>query len=224
IHTHQVHDDAAFDLLHQRAGDAFILLVRFADPLTDAHEVGLLFRKDDRAFLVLEVLEEHLDLVTFLEALRILELVDRNRAFRLEPDVEDDGGVGHAQHFRFDDLAFLDIRKRPLIQQGHFLDLVGRVFLFETGTDAELRTGRFTSGNVFFDIFYVTCFNEHSVHRFGYEFGVISPRNVLSGQCLPSTGISLSNGRKPTQGTVAAPVQLRASPALPASGPWYRAK
>src|SRR5438309_8870846 len=56
----------------------------------------------------------------------ILELVDRDRAFGLEPDVEDDGGVGHAQHLRFDDLAFLDIRERPLVQQGHFLDLVDR--------------------------------------------------------------------------------------------------
>src|SRR5207249_3776449 len=172
VHAHQVHDDAAFDLFHERAGDAFVLLMRFADPLPDAHEVGLLLRQDDGAFLVLEVLEEDFDLVTFLEAPGILELVDRHRAFRLEPDVEDDGGVGHAQHFRFDDLAFLDIGQRPLVQQGHFLDLVGRIFLVETGTDAELRAGRFTSGNVFFELFYVTCFYEHSVHRFGCGFEV----------------------------------------------------
>src|SRR6185295_4745968 len=179
VHAHQVDDDAAFDLFDQRAGDAFILLVRLADPFPDAHEVGFLFRKHDRAFLVLEVLEEHLDLVAFLEALRIFELVDRHRAFRLEADVEDDGGVGHAQHFRLDDLAFLDIRQRPLVQQGHLLDLVGRIFLVETGTDAELRAGRFASGNVFFELFYFTCFYEHSVHRLCCEFEVTSSFNVL---------------------------------------------
>src|SRR5439155_96660 len=106
VDAHQVHDDAAFDLFDQRTGDAFVLFVRFADPLPDAHEVGFFLRKDDRAFLVLEVFEEDFDLVTFLEALGILELVDRYRAFGLEADVEDDGRVGHAQHFRFDDLAF----------------------------------------------------------------------------------------------------------------------
>src|SRR5882762_1396412 len=173
VHTHQVHDDAALDLFHERPGDALVLFVRFADPLPDAHEVGFLFRKHNRAFLVFEVLEEDFDLVTFLEAPGILELVDRHRAFRLEADVEDDGRVGHAQYFRLDDLAFLDIRQRPLVQQGHFLDLVGGIFLVETGTDAELRAGRFTSGNVFFELFYVTCFYEHSVHRFGCEFEVV---------------------------------------------------
>src|SRR5438876_348069 len=89
----------------------------------------------DGAFLVLEVLEEDLDLVALFEALRILELVDRHRAFRLEADVEDDGSVGHAQNFGFDDFAFFDIRKRPLIQQSHFGDLVGGIFLVETGAD-----------------------------------------------------------------------------------------
>src|SRR5882762_14843 len=173
VHPHQVHDDAALDLFHERPGDALVLFVRFADPLPDAHEVGFLFRKHNRAFLVFEVLEEDFDLVTFLEAPGILELVDRHRAFRLEADVEDDGRVGHAQYFRLDDLAFLDIRQRPLVQQGHFLDLVGGIFLVETGTDAELRAGRFTSGNVFFELFYVTCFYEHSVHRFGCEFEVV---------------------------------------------------
>src|SRR5467141_1084129 len=197
VDAHQVHDDAALDLLHQRPADAFILLVRFPDPFPDAHEVGLLLRQDDGAFLVLEVLEEHLDLIAFLEALRILELVDRHRAFRLEADVEDDGGVGHAQHFRFDDLAFLDIRERPLVQQGHFFDLVGRIFLVETGADAELRAGRFASGDVFFEIFYVTCFYEHSVHRFGCGFEVVftPPEPRLQ----PGTGGNLPREQGPRQ-------------------------
>src|SRR5206468_3424114 len=173
VHAHEVHDHPALDLLHQRAADGVILLMRFADLLPHAHEVGLLFRQDDGTFLIFEVLEEDFDLVTFLETFGILELVDRDRAFQLEPDVENDGGVGHAQHLRFDDFAFFDIRQRPLVQQGHFLDLFGGVFLVEAGADAELRAGGFASGYVFFELFYVACFYEHSVHRFGYEFGVI---------------------------------------------------
>src|ERR1043166_5223773 len=170
IHAHQIDDDAAFDFLDQRTGDAFVLFMRFADPLPHAHEVGLLLRQDDGAFLILEMLEEDFDLVAFFEALRILELVDRHRAFRLEADVEDDGGVGDAQDLRFDDFAFFDIRERPLVQLSHLRDLVGGVFLVETGADAELRLGGLADGQIFFELFYVTCFYEHSVHRFGCEF------------------------------------------------------
>src|SRR5207249_2224146 len=95
IHAHQVHHHAAFDLLDERARDRLVLLVSFADPFPDPHEIGLLLRENDRAFLIFEMLEEYLDLVPFLERARVLELVDRHRAFRLEPDVENDGGVGH---------------------------------------------------------------------------------------------------------------------------------
>src|SRR5712671_4484408 len=198
VHAHQVDDHAAFDLLDQRTADAFVFLVRFADPLPDAHEVGFLFRKHDRAFLVFEVLEEDFDLVTFLETLRILELIDRHGAFRLEPDVENDGGVGYAQHFRLDDLAFLDIRQRPLVQQGHLLDLVGGIFLVEAGTDAELRAGRFTSGDVFFELFYVTCFYEHSVHRFGCGFEVDHPSVIhTQGVCFIVRRAETYPGNKP---------------------------
>src|SRR6266566_890824 len=137
IHAHEVHDHAALDLLHEGPRDRFIFFVRFPDLLPDAHEVGLLLRQDDGAFLVLEVLEEDLDFVAFFQTLGVFELIDGYRAFGLEADVEDDGGVGHAQHLRFDDLAFFDIRERPLVQQSHFLDLVRGVFLIETGADAE---------------------------------------------------------------------------------------
>src|SRR6058998_1221450 len=124
IHAHQVHHHAAFDLLHERARHRLVLLVGFADPLPDPHEVGLLLREDDRAFLILEMLEEHLDHVPFFERARVLELVDRNGAFRLEADVEDDGGVGHAQYLRFDDLTFFDVGERPLVQLRHLRDFV----------------------------------------------------------------------------------------------------
>src|SRR6266513_924811 len=98
VDAHQVDDYPALDLLHQRSGDGLILLVRFADPFPDPHEIGLLLRENNGAFLVLEMLEEYFDLVAFLETLRVLELVDRHRAFRLESNVENDRGVGDTQH------------------------------------------------------------------------------------------------------------------------------
>src|SRR5256886_3060869 len=139
IHAHQIHDHPALDLLDQRARYRLILLVGLADALPHPHQVGFLLREDHRAFLVLEVLEEDLDLVPLLERLRIFELVDRHRAFRLEPDVENDGGVGHTQHFGFDDLALLDVGERALVQLRHLGDFVRRVFLVEIGSDAEVR-------------------------------------------------------------------------------------
>ena len=66
VDAHQVHHHAALDLLDQGALDRLVALVGHADLLPDPHEVGLLLREDDRALLVLEVLEEDLDLVAFL--------------------------------------------------------------------------------------------------------------------------------------------------------------
>src|SRR6266513_5347077 len=109
VDAHQVDDHSALDLLHQRSSDGLILLVRFADPFPDPHEIGLLLRENNGAFLVLEMLEEYFDLVAFLETLGILELVDRHRAFRLEPNVENDRGVRDTQHARLDDLPFFNI-------------------------------------------------------------------------------------------------------------------
>jgi hypothetical protein len=136
IHAHQVHHDAALDLLDQGALDRLIGLVRHADLLPDPHEVGLLLREDDRAFLVLEVLEEDLDLVPFLGEL--LELVERNGSLGLEADVEDDGVLGDAEDLRFDDLALGDLRHGALVHREHLLVVLFRVFLvIEVGTDPE---------------------------------------------------------------------------------------
>src|SRR6476646_8435876 len=57
VDAHQVDDDTALDLLDERAVHRLIRLVRDADLLPHAHEVGFLFRKHDRAFVILEVLE-----------------------------------------------------------------------------------------------------------------------------------------------------------------------
>src|SRR5438445_9501343 len=142
VHAHQVHHHAALDLLHERPAHRLVLLMGLADPFPDPHEVGLLLRQDHRAFLVLEVLEADLDLVSFLERVRVLELVDRHGALGLESDVEDDGGVRYAQHFRLDDLALFDVREGPLVHLRHLRDFVRRVLFVQIGADAEVGVRR----------------------------------------------------------------------------------
>jgi len=112
-----------------------IALVGHADALPHAHEVGLLLREDDRALLVLEVLEQDLDLVARLEIGHVLELLERDRPFGLEPDVEDHEVLADLEDARLDDLAFLNRRQRPVVQLHHPLVLVGRelVLLVELG-------------------------------------------------------------------------------------------
>src|SRR2546426_672037 len=169
VHPHQVHHHSALDLFHERARDRLVLLVGFADPLPDPHEVGLLLREDHRTFLILEMLEENLDLVPFLERARVLELVDRHGAFRLEPDVENDGGVGHAQHLRLDDLAFFYVGERSLVQLRHLRDFVRRILLVQVGADAEV--GVSGSGRFGLRLWKGFRIYQHSGHRFGCGFG-----------------------------------------------------
>src|SRR3989475_11658 len=173
IHAHQVHHHSAFDLLHERARHRLVLLVGLADPLPDPHEVGLLLREDDRAFLILEMLEEDLDHVPFFEGARVLELVDRHGAFRLEADVEDDGGVGHAQYLRFDDLPFFDVGERPLVQLRHLRDFVRRILFVQVRADAEVGVSGSGSGSGSFGLRLGRVFRiyQHSGHRFGCWFG-----------------------------------------------------
>src|SRR2546426_1148239 len=178
IHAHQVHHHAAFDLLDQRARHRLVLLVGLADPLPDPHEVGLLLREDDRAFLILEMLEEDLDHVPFFEGARVLELVDRHGAFRLEADVEDDGGVGHAQYLRFDDLPLFDVGERPLVQLRHLRDFVRRILFVQVGADAEVGVSGSGGGSFGLRLGRVFRIYQHSGHRFGCGFGPMGPGTI----------------------------------------------
>ena len=90
VDAHEVDDHATLDLLDERAFDRLIVLVGETDALPHAHEVRLLLREDDRAFLILEVLEQDFDFVADLEVREVLELLERDAAFRLEADVEHD--------------------------------------------------------------------------------------------------------------------------------------
>ena len=142
VDAHEVHDHATLDLLDQRAFHGLVGLVGDADALPHAHEVGLLLREDDRAFLVLEVLEQHLDLVARLQLGEILELLERDGPLGFEPDVEDHHVVANALDRGLDDLAFLDRRHRALVQLAHLLELelVGQVaFVVQLGPSVRER-------------------------------------------------------------------------------------
>ena len=116
-------------------------LVRDADLLPHAHEVGFLLRQDDRAFLILEVLEQDFDFVARLEVGMVLELFERNAAFGFEADVEHDHVVADLEHLALHDLALVDRRERAVVQLHHLLVLGGRVLVFvvELGTTVGKR-------------------------------------------------------------------------------------
>src|SRR5690348_5090459 len=141
VDAHEVDDHAALDLLDERAFHRLLVLVGETDALPHAHEVRLLLRENDRAFLVLEVLEQHLDLVADLEIGDVLELFERNAAFRLEVDVEYDEVVANLQDVRLDDLSLVDGRHRAVVHLHHRFELVGRVALVvnEFGTQIGKR-------------------------------------------------------------------------------------
>ena len=129
VDAHEVDDHATLDLLDERAFDRLVGLVRLTDPLPDAHEIGFLLRKHDGAFLILEMLEQHLDLVTWLEVGMILELFERNGALGLEADVEDDHVVPDFQDLALDDLTFVDRRECSRVQLDHLRFLLGRILV-----------------------------------------------------------------------------------------------
>src|SRR5919107_5329539 len=148
VDAHEVDDDTALDLLDERAFDRLIVLVGETDALPHAHEVRLLLRQDDRALLILEVLEQDLDLITDLEVREVLELLEGDAALRLEADVEHDEVVADLEDVGFDDLALVDRGHRAVVHLHHRFELVGRVALIvdefrtQVGKGAKLRTLR----------------------------------------------------------------------------------
>src|SRR5690242_15734102 len=67
VDAHEVDHHTTLDLLDEGAFHRLVILVRESDLLPHAHEVGFLLREDDRALLILEVLEENLDFVARLD-------------------------------------------------------------------------------------------------------------------------------------------------------------
>jgi hypothetical protein len=135
VDAHQVDHHAALDLLDERALHRLVVLVRDADLLPHAHEVGLLLGQDDRAFLSSRF-SRNTSISSPAVSVGLLELFERNGPLGLEADVEDDVGVGHAEHAGLDDLALDDALERALVQGEHLLVLLrGVLLVVEVGAD-----------------------------------------------------------------------------------------
>ena len=142
IDAHEVYHHAALDLLDQGSLDRLIALVGHADLLPDPHEIGLLLRQDDGTFLIFQVLQEDFDLVSLLQQVGVLELIQRDRPLRLEADIEDYRIVGDPEDLGFDDLAFDDLRHGALVHREHLLVVsVGVVFVVEILANAQAGLG-----------------------------------------------------------------------------------
>src|SRR5688572_20442699 len=142
VDAHEVDDHATLDLLDERAFDGLIILVGEADALPHAHEVRFLLREDDRSFLVLEVLQQHLDLVTGLEVGKILELLERDRPFGFESDVQDDHVVADFEDAGLYNFTLFDRGEGAIVHVHHLVVLLGGVlvFLVELGTTVGKRS------------------------------------------------------------------------------------
>ena len=87
--------EAALDPLDDAADDDLALGVGLLDLVPDLHLLGFFAREDDVAFAVFGALEQHVDGVARLHgdlAVLVEELVDRDDAFGLVADVDDDFG------------------------------------------------------------------------------------------------------------------------------------
>src|SRR5207249_1150678 len=113
-----VDGEAALDALDDAAHDDAALLVGALDVVPDLHLLGLLLGEDDVAFLVLRLLQEHVDRVPDLDADLsglVAELVDRDDPFRLVADVDDDLRVRHLQHDALHHLAFGEVLEADVV-------------------------------------------------------------------------------------------------------------
>ena len=123
--------EAALDALDDAADDDLALGVGLLDLVPDLHLLGFFAREDDVAFAVFGPLEQHVDDVAGLDgdlAVLVEELVDRDDAFGLVADVDDDFGRGDLENRALDDLAFRDVPEAAIVgiqQPGVF----GRIHL-----------------------------------------------------------------------------------------------
>ena len=122
-----VDGEPALDALDDAADDDLPLGEGLLDLVPDLHLLGLFAREDDVAFAIFGALEQHVDDVAGLDgdlAVLVEELVDRDDAFGLVADVDDDFGVGDLEDRALDDFAFRDVSEAVIVkvqQAGVFL-------------------------------------------------------------------------------------------------------
>ncbi len=116
IHAAEVDHHAALDTADAPPADDPVGGVNVLHAIPDPHEVRLALRQQELALAVLDTLEEHLQGVADLQAGRIIELLQRNGALGLEPDVDRDLLLADGDDLAGDDLAFLDFAQAVAVE------------------------------------------------------------------------------------------------------------
>src|SRR3954471_23747665 len=110
--------ETALDALDDAADDDLALGIGLLDFVPDLHLLGFFTREHDVTFAVLCALEQHVDDVAGLHgdlAGFVDELVDRDDAFGLVADVDDDFRRRHFENGALDDLAFRDVAEAVIV-------------------------------------------------------------------------------------------------------------
>ena len=127
-----------------RPTTTLLLRVGLLDLVPDLHLLGFFAREDDVAVAIFGLLEQHVDDVAGLHGdlpVLVEELVDRDDAFGLEPDVDDHFGLGDLQHCSLDDLAFRDVAEAVIVEVQQ-AGIFRRIYLVVVEDGSDSRTGR----------------------------------------------------------------------------------
>ena len=141
--------EAALDALDHAADDDLAIRVGLLDLVPDLHLLGLLAREHDVAVAILGPLEQHVDGVARMDhriAVLVVELRQRDQAFRLVADVDDHLGVGHPEHGALDDLALGDVLQAALVE-GDQAGVLFRIDQLLVRIHEPRRLGRFRRGH-----------------------------------------------------------------------------
>ena len=119
IHAEQIDHQTALDAPQDLAFHHGAFLVGVLDLVPDLHEIGFLLGQHELPFLGFDILQEDLDVLADFKFVGVRELGQGDRAFRLEPDVDDDFAVLDRDDLAGNDLAFHDVLQGLVIHLEH---------------------------------------------------------------------------------------------------------
>ena len=182
----EVDDQAALDDFDHPTGHHLAVVRRLFDPLPRTLEPRTLLGEDQPPVLILLLQHQcidqlaELDLIRGVDALSDRELVGRDDALALVPDVDQDLVLVDPNHLPADDVALLERRKREVVVGNHLpidFDVLRAVKGVDSGVGVGLHSG----------VFLVWC------------AGLIGPRAVgqssLSGDAIRCHRIARSDDR-----------------------------
>src|SRR6266849_1686910 len=113
-----VHRETALDALDDAADHDLALGIGLLDLVPNLHLLGFFTRQDDVAFAIFRTLQQHVDDVAGLDrhlAVLVEELIHRDDAFGLVPDVDDHFRRGDFENRSLDDFAFRDVAEAVIV-------------------------------------------------------------------------------------------------------------